>query len=133
MRVLLDTNVLVAALVARGTCADLLEHCVRVHTIVSSRELLDELEDVLVRKLRQRKADARAAVKLFENTFSLITPAALASPVCRDHDDDKVLAAALTGQCTAIVTGDRDLLVLDAFENIRIMTPSGFWRWESEV
>ena len=132
MRVLLDTSVLVAALVARGTCADLLEHCVRVHTIVSSRELLDELEDVLVRKLRQRKTAARAAATLFEGTFSLITPAALASPVCRDRDDDKVLAAARAGQCAAIVTGDRDLLVLDAFENIRILTPSGFWRWESE-
>ena len=65
MRVLLDTNVLVAALVARGICADLLEHCVRVHRVISSQELLDELEDVLVRKLRQRKTDARSAVKLF--------------------------------------------------------------------
>ena len=133
MRLLLETNILVAALVARGTCADLVEHCVRVHTIVSSRELLDELEDVLVRKLRQRKTDARAAAKLFGGTFSVITPAALDSPVCRDPDDDKVLATALTGQCAAIVTGDQDLLVLDAFEKIRIMTPSEFWRWESEL
>jgi putative PIN family toxin of toxin-antitoxin system len=107
------------------------QHGVRVHTIISSRELIDELEDVLTRKLRQRKADARAAAKLFEEKFTLIMPAALAAQVCRDRDDDRVLATAVTGQCVAIVTGDRDLLVLDAFENIRIMTPSAFWKWES--
>ena len=131
MRVLLDTNVLVAALVARGTCADLLEHCVRVHTIISSPVLLDELEDVLVRKLRQRKADARSAAKLFAGTFTLVVPGSLAAPVCRDQDDDSVLATALSGQCAVIVSGDRDLLVLDPFEGIRIMTPAAFWKWEA--
>ena len=131
MRVVLDTNVLVAALVARGTCADLLEHCVRVHTIISSRELLDELEDVLVRRLRQRKTDARSAARLFEGTFTLVAPDSLATPVCRDPDDDEVLATALSGQCAVIVSGDRDLLVLDPFEGIRIMRPAAFWKWEA--
>ena len=131
MRVLLDTNVLVAALVARGACNDLLEHCVRVHTIISSRELLDELEDVLVRKLRQRKADARSAARLFERTFTLVASGSLAIPACRDQADDKVLATALSGQCAVIVSGDRDLLVLDPFEGIRIMTPAAFWKWEA--
>jgi putative PIN family toxin of toxin-antitoxin system len=131
VRVLLDTNVLVAALVARGTCGDLLEHGVRVHTIISSRELLDELEDVLVRKLRQRKADARSAAKLFAGTFTLVVPGSLAAPVCRDQDEDRVLATALSGQCTVIVSGDRDLLVLAPFEGIRIMPPAAFWKWEA--
>jgi len=130
---LLDTNVLVAALVARGTCADVLEHGVRVHTVISSGELLDELEDVLVRKLRQRSSDARAAAKLFGARFTLVSPAALAAPVCRDRDDDLVLATASSGQCAAIITGDQDLLVLDPFQNIRIMSPSTFWKWDSEV
>jgi uncharacterized protein len=50
VRLLLDTNVLVAAFVARGVCAGLLEHCVRHHIVISSRPLLDELGDVLTRK-----------------------------------------------------------------------------------
>ena len=61
MRLLLDTNVLVAALVARGTCSDLLEHCVRQHIVISSQPLLDELRDVLERKFRQRAVDVRRA------------------------------------------------------------------------
>jgi hypothetical protein len=39
VKLLLDTNVLVAALVARGTCSDLLEHCVRQHHVISSEPM----------------------------------------------------------------------------------------------
>ena len=131
MKLLLDTNVLVAALVARGTCSDLLEHCVRHHVVICSRLLLDELRDVLTRKVRQREADVRATVRLFEETFTLVTPAPLAAPACRDTDDDVVLATARAGECAVIVTGDQDLLILDPFQGIRILAPSAFWKWES--
>ena len=131
MKLLLDTNVLVAALVARGTCSDLLEHCVRHHVVISSRPLLDELRDVLTRKFRQPAADVRATVRLFEGTFTLVTPAPLEAPVCRDTDDDAVLATAQAGECSAIVTGDQDLLILDPFGGIRVVAPSAFWKWES--
>jgi hypothetical protein len=47
VRLLFDTNVLVAPLVARGTCHELLEHCVREHLVVSLQPLLDELSDAL--------------------------------------------------------------------------------------
>ena len=132
MRLLLDTNVLVAALMARGTCNDLLEHCVRHHVVISSRPLLDELRDVLTRKFRQRATDVRATVRLFEERFTLVTPVPLEAPVCRDTDDDVVLATALAGECVAIVTGDQDLLILDPFQGIRVLTPAAFWKWESE-
>ena len=132
MKLLLDTNVLVAALVARGTCSDLLEHCVRLHVVISSRPLLDELRDVLTRKFRQRAADVRATVRLFEETFTLVTPVPLEVPACRDTDDDVVLATGLAGECVAVVTGDRDLLILDPFRGIRVLSPADFWKWEAQ-
>jgi putative PIN family toxin of toxin-antitoxin system len=131
VRLLLDTNVLVAALMARGTCSDLLEYCVRHHVVISSRPLLDELRDVLIRKFRQRAADVRATVRLFEETFTLVTPVSLETPACRDADDDIVLATARAGECIAIITGDQDLLILDPFQAIRLLPPSAFWKWES--
>jgi len=94
-----------------GVCADLLEHCVRHHVVISSRSLLDELGDVLTRKFHQRAVDARGAIRLLGETFTLVTPDALESPVCRDRDDDVVLAPAMAERCTAIVSGDQDLLV----------------------
>jgi putative PIN family toxin of toxin-antitoxin system len=132
VNLVLDTNVLVAALVARGVCGDLLEHCVRSHTVVSSSTLLDELREVLTRKFRQRDADVRAAVGLFAETFTLVTPPVLEPPTCRDRDDDLVLATAVAGRCSAVITGDQDLLVLDSFQQIRILAPSAFWQWEGE-
>jgi putative PIN family toxin of toxin-antitoxin system len=93
---------------------------------------LDELHDVLIRKFRQRTADVRATARL-EETFKLVTPLPLEASACRDPDDDLVLATARAGECTAIVTGDQDLLVLDPFQSIRLLTPSAFWKWESEV
>ena len=132
MNLVLGTNVLVAALMARGVCGDLLEHCVRSHTVVSSSALLGELREVLTRKFRQRDADVRAAVGLFAGTFTLVTPPVLDPPTCRDPDDDVVLATAVAGQCGAVITGDQDLLVLDPFQQIRILGPSAFWQWEGE-
>ena len=132
MKLLLDTNVLVAALIARGVCSDLLEHCVRHHVVISSQPLLNELRDVLTRKLRQRDVDARSALRLFAETFTLVHPEVLEPPACRDRDDDVVLATALAGECTALITGDQDLLILDPFRGVRVLPPSAFWKWESE-
>jgi putative PIN family toxin of toxin-antitoxin system len=99
---------------------------------VSSSALLDELREVLTRKFRQRDADVRAAVGLFAETFTLVTPLVLDPPACRDPDDDLVLATAVSGRCSAVITGDQDLLVLDPFQQIRILVPSAFWQWEGE-
>ena len=74
MKVLLDANGLVAALVARGGCSDLLEHCVRHHVVMSSRPLLDELRDVLTRTFHQPAVDVRSTVRLFAETFTSSHP-----------------------------------------------------------
>jgi hypothetical protein len=71
VRLLLDTNVLVAAFVARGVCSELLEHCVRHHVVISSRPPLDELRDVLTRKFRQRVVDAWSAIRLLTAGYTL--------------------------------------------------------------
>ena len=132
MKLVLDTNVLIAALVARGTCSDLLEYCVRQHSVVSSQALLNELRDVLEKKFSQRPTDVRATLQLFGEAFTLVTPAPLDPPVCRDRDDDVVLATALAGEGAAIITGDQDLLILHPFRGIQVLAPSAFWKWESE-
>jgi predicted nucleic acid-binding protein len=46
--------------------------------------------------------------------------------VCRDRDDDNVLATAVAGQADIILTGDDDLLVLGEYNGIRILSPRQF-------
>lgn len=130
MRVLLDTNVLIAAFIARGTCSELLEHCVRNHALVSSAPLPQELEDTLGGKLAFARQEAREVAALLRGEMEIVEPVALGEPVCRDPDDDVVLATALAGGCDVIVTGDKDLLVLGKFRDIPILSPGDFWRHE---
>jgi predicted nucleic acid-binding protein len=47
-------------------------------------------------------------------------------------DDDRVLAAAVSGQASCIVTGDKDLLTLETYQKVRILSPDGFWRFEQK-
>lgn len=133
MRLVLDTNVLVAAFVARGACHDLLEHCLVHHDVVMSDFLFEEFERVLSRKLRIPAELVNDARRLLQSETRFVKPAALSAGVCRDPDDDMVLATARAGRCGCVVTGDDDLLVLGAYEGIRILRPVAFWEYERDV
>jgi uncharacterized protein len=130
VRAVIDTNVLVAALLWRGPPHALLEQ-VRAGTVslVSSPALLAELADVIGRAkfdailtktntLRERSlAEVRQLAEVIE-------PPPLPAPVCRDPDDDQVLALALAAKVELIVSGDNDLLSLKSFEGIPIVAPA---------
>jgi putative PIN family toxin of toxin-antitoxin system len=131
VRLVLDTNVLIAAFVARGVCHELLEHCERRHHLVTSEQILREFESKLLTKFKVPAPRAAAATALLRSRLEVVEPAALAEPVCRDPDDDWVLATAATGGCVCIVTGDRDLLDLESYHGIPILAPGAFWAFES--
>ena len=132
MRLVLDTNVLIAAFIAHGNCSELFEYCIVHHEVVLSAGILDELQDVLVRKFKFTKAEALAVKQLLLTRVTLVSPTPLASPACRDPDDDEILATAKTAGCSAIVTGDKDLTILVRYGQIRIITPSDFWKFEND-
>ena len=133
MRVVLDTNVLIAAFIARGACNELLEHCVVYHDILLSKPILEEFRDVLVRKFGFSVSEARAAERLLCSRARLVKPASLPGPVCRDREDDMVLATALAGKADLIVTGDKDLTSLKSYRGIAILDPARFWKAEGTV
>lgn len=132
MTLVLDTNVLIAALIARGVCADLLEHCVLSHTIVTSDIILNELRRHLVGKFKYTDQEADEAIALIESQATMVAPRPLDTPVCRDPDDDQILGTAVTAQADCIVTGDKDLLVLQQYEGIQIVSPAGFLDFETK-
>jgi putative PIN family toxin of toxin-antitoxin system len=121
VRAVLDTNVIVSAILFGGVPRDVLGRGTRGEfTIITSPALLLELEGVLVRKFGFRAAEARAARGEIELIAAVVEPAAL-DPVARDRDDDEVLATAAGGSADMIVTGDRDLLDLDPYGRIEIL------------
>jgi len=131
MRLVLDANVLIAAFVARGICAELLEYCVREHEVVTSAALLEEVRRNLVDKVKVKGAQADQTVRLLRTRFEVVEPVVLEEAMSRDPDDDVVLGTAIAGRCDAIVTGDKDLLDLVSCRGIAIVSPRGFWSFES--
>ena len=129
MRIVFDTNVIVAGIVAEGLCRELIESHLPEHTPILSDRLWKEL----LEKLRDKfdlTADDLPLLALYRRQAVWCEVRPLDAPVCRDPDDDWVLATALAGRAEAIVTGDADLLVLGAFEGIAILSPRQFIeRW----
>ena len=84
----------------------------------------------MVGKFKYSDADATAVEALLRTRMRVIVPIPLETSVCRDPDDDIVLATALTGEAACIITGDKDLLSLKKFGEIDILPPSEFEAFE---
>ena len=124
MSVVLDTNVLIAAVVSDGLCRDLVRVRVLPHTIVTSEPLLRELRSTSRNKFAVDPDELPLLRQLHE--VEIVAPVRLDERVCRDEGDDRVLATAIAGKADVIVTGDEDLLVLKKFRGIKILSPRQF-------
>ncbi len=127
MIVVLDTNVFVAAMIAKGLCHEVVIRGLGSCTVVTSQALLDELEHTLRAKFTLGPA-ATAFLEQLRLRVRLVEPTPLKSPVSRDADDDVVLATAVAAGAMVIVTGDQDLLVIGRFNGIDIVSPRDFLR-----
>lgn len=125
MTVVLDTNVVVAALVADGLCREVVHRAVRLRALVSSPALMDELGATLERKFTLTPS-AAAFLDAFRTQVPLVEPVMPSTPVCRDRDDDVVLGTAVAARAEIIVSGDDDLPVLGHHEGVAIITPRQF-------
>ena len=126
MRVVFDTNVLISALVYGGLPRELLTRVFRGElTLVTSTVLMNELEEVLIARFAHDPSLARTVRAEIDMLAEIVDVSEL-ERVARDADDDTVLAVAITGEASAIVTGDHDLLVLVEHRGIRVVTPRDF-------
>jgi putative PIN family toxin of toxin-antitoxin system len=125
VKVVCDTNVLVAALAADGLCRDIVKRRFLQVELFTSEELLRELESTVRAIFRTDPADLPLLAAYRERAL-LVDPTKLARPICRDPDDDVVLATAKAAGADCILTGDKDLQVLKRFDKIEILSPRAF-------
>ena len=127
MRVVFDTNVLVAALVFPGGQGDAaLRRVIEgKDELLLSRAVLDEFLEVLGRKFA-RDAEELAHVAVFVSDLATVVAPKRRLRVVRDDPDNRILECALAGNAQAIVTGDKGLLALKSFEGIPLMTLASY-------
>lgn len=130
MRVVFDANVILAAFITHGASAEIFGHCLAHHIIISSPFILDEVEDKLLNKFHFPRSKVEDLIRFLRRETETVEPAALPGRVCRDADDDMVLATALAARADCILTGDSDLLDLKHYEGITILKAADFWKFE---
>jgi uncharacterized protein len=128
MRILLDTNVLASAAVARGLCTDVLREVLAKHELIVCPQILTELRRILRNKFRVPSELIGAFVALLEEDTIHVKPSNLPKLNLKDKDDLGILAAAKSGGAHVIVTGDKELQNLGHFLDIKIMSPRQFWQ-----
>ena len=129
MRFVFDTNVLVSALLlANSTPQRAFDRAVEAGRILISLATLEELNNVLGQE-RFRKYVTLEESHLF--LAGLVKEAEWVEvrtsvTACRDPRDNKFLEVAVDGNASHLVTGDSDLLALNPFRGVTILTPQAF-------
>lgn len=127
-RIVVDTNVMVSALLFGGNPREVLLQAIRGEIgLGMSPAMLYELQGVLSRK---KFGLAEQLVETVMNEVTglsdMVFPRKSVSVIERDPDDNMVLECALEYRAQAIISGDEHLLALAAFENIPILTPAQY-------
>ena len=122
MRVLLDTNVLISAILFGGVPRQLLEAALAGDIdLITSQPLLAELETVFTRKFEFPTSMTASIRSELEGLSEVVEPVQI-ERVTRTVADDLVLATALAGGAEVLVTGDRELLGMESYEGIPIQS-----------
>ena len=127
MRIVVDTNVLISGIFFGGFPGKILRASVegRIRAC-ASMEILNEYQEIIREMVRRKQGNIDVSIlNPLIRSMEIIEPASKIE-ICRDPDDDKFINCARDAQAMYIVSGDKDLLVIQQFENISIVTAKEF-------
>ena len=128
-RVVIDTNVLISGLFSTtSTPALAVEKAVTKAQLIATTGTLHELIEKLLLLKFDRYVRRERREALLQRVASIVEIVEVLQAVraSRDPKDDKFLEAAVNGRANVLVTGDRDLLDLNPFRGIAIVTPADY-------
>lgn len=123
MRVVFDTNIFISAFVIPGSLAEkaILKIIEEEDSLVISKDIIDEVLSVLSSKFgRDREALSHVAVTLSE-LAEWVKPAGRVK-VLKDESDNRILECAIYGRADLVITGDKKILQLREYKNVKIIT-----------
>lgn len=127
MRIVLDTNVLVAAFATHGLCHLVLEAVLAGHEMIVGNTILSEVEEALQSKIKLSKKKQREILGFLRMHGMMGDDSIREGLACRDPEDIKILSLALDSMADFLVTGDQDLLEIEKVGDTPIDTPRQFW------
>jgi len=126
VRAVIDTNILISAIGFGGKPRQILLLLLdKKIKVIISPILLAEFHEVIHKKFPFLQKELPIIDNKFTKIMIKVHPNATLN-VVRDVDDNRVLEAAVAGKCQYIITGDKDLLVLKSYRQIKIITPDDF-------
>lgn len=128
MKIFFDTNVLIASFLGSYSCAEIIEDAYHHYDVIYTDHLIKEINKVLDNKFHFDKKLIKEFIDFIENYFIYGKTAGKIEKVCRDKNDDYILADALINNIDFIITGDNDLLELNKYKSIRIILPKDYWK-----
>lgn len=126
LKLVLDTNILISAIAFGGKPEEVLNLVLDEKVIaVTSPILLAEFQEVYNKNFPLKFVDFELTLERIEEIFKMVKPKR-SLKIVRDEDDNRVLEAAVEGNCDFIITGDKDLLDLGKYKKINIMKADEF-------
>jgi uncharacterized protein len=129
MKVIIDTNVLISAVLIKNSVSDIaLRKAQNSCTILCSKSIFNEYTEKLLLPRFNKYASLIKRTNMLndiEKEALFIEPVVKISE-CRDPKDNKFLELAVAVNAVCIVTGDNDLLVLNPFRGTKIISPTEF-------
>ncbi|MEA2083021.1 MAG: putative toxin-antitoxin system toxin component, PIN family, partial [Thermodesulfobacteriota bacterium] len=125
----LDTNIIISALLfQKSKPAEAFHTAIKKGEILYSSSTLAELKDVLWRDKFDSYITQEERERFLAGFLLTATPIEINETItiCRDPKDNKFLELAVSGKANFIITGDDDLLILNPFRKIQIITPAKF-------
>ena len=132
MKIVFDTNVLLAAQLTRGLTSNVFEYCYDNYEIYLSDWIINEFSEKLRDKFEIPEPKIAESVDLIKRGAKVTNPVDKPPNVCRDKDDNNILHLAAFIDADYIITGDKDLLVLREYSGVQIINPRNFWIKERE-
>ena len=127
MKILFDTNVLVAAFLRGGSSYDVIEQAIHEHEIYYTTFIIAEFRRVFKDKFHYPASIINEFVIFIKKFFIKGITADVIENICRDREDDQVLADGVINGVNVIITGDKDLLDLKTHKRIKIIQPNEYW------
>ena len=128
MKIVCDTNILISGVLFGGKPREILRLCSSGAVVnCISPDILEEVDAVLLRpKFGLKEKQVYEIIRLFRDTFTLVSPDRRLSVVTADPDDNRILEAALTVEADAIVSGDTHLLDLVNWNGTPVISADTF-------